>query len=175
MAIIESLPLRQQYSTNNHWIASACDCGFFVAASSYSASFATAIPLCSRVGWQYRVEAARRLACANGRGVSKRNLGKFQGVFAEFLFWAAAQVKPRTHQRYRVSGKRLGAYFATSGSESSAPRESRLSLWSVPVNGVVLVLLLGVSLSSSNGIQSASISQAFSTVLKSHSCGRQFF
>jgi integrase len=57
-------------------------------------------------------EAARRLACANGRGVSKRNLGKFQDVFAEFLVWAANHVKPRTHQRYGVSGKRLGAFFA---------------------------------------------------------------
>ena len=58
-----------------------------------------------------QLEAASRLACANGRGFSKRNVGKFQDVFAEFLSWAAAHVKPRTHQRYRVSGKRLGAYF----------------------------------------------------------------
>src|SRR5882762_4268833 len=59
-----------------------------------------------------QLEASRRLACANGRGVSKRNPGSFQDVFAEFLSWAAAHIKPRTHQRYRVSGKRLGAYFA---------------------------------------------------------------
>jgi len=58
-----------------------------------------------------QLEASRRLACANGRGISKRNLGKFQDVFAEFLSWTAAHVKPKTHERYRVSGKRLGAYF----------------------------------------------------------------
>src|SRR5882762_3288289 len=58
-----------------------------------------------------QLEATRRLACANGRGISKRNLGKFQDVFAEFLSWTAAHVKPKTHERYRVSGKRLGAYF----------------------------------------------------------------
>ena len=57
-------------------------------------------------------EAARRLAGASGRGVSKRNVGNLQDVFAEFLSWAASHIKPRTHQRYRVSGKRLGAFFA---------------------------------------------------------------
>ncbi len=57
-------------------------------------------------------EAARRLAGASGRGVSKRNVGNLQDVFAEFLSWAASHIKPRTHQRYRVSGKRLGVFFA---------------------------------------------------------------
>src|SRR5260370_32062759 len=59
-----------------------------------------------------QLEAASRLAHASGRGVSKRNVGNLQDVFAEFLAWAASHVKPRTHQRYRVSGKRLGAFFA---------------------------------------------------------------
>jgi integrase len=59
-----------------------------------------------------QLEAARRLASSNGRGVSKRSLGTFQDVFAEFLSSAASHLKPRTHQRYRVSGKRLGAHFA---------------------------------------------------------------
>src|SRR5260370_13999719 len=57
-------------------------------------------------------EAARRLASASGREVSKRNVGNLQDIFAEFLSWAASHIKPRTHQRYRVSGKRLGAFFA---------------------------------------------------------------
>src|SRR6266851_917884 len=59
-----------------------------------------------------QAEAARRLASADGREVSKRSGDNLRDVFAEFLSWAASHIKPRTHQRYRVSGKRLGAFFA---------------------------------------------------------------
>jgi len=58
-----------------------------------------------------QAEAARRLASADGREVSKRSGDNLRDVFAEFLSWAASHIKPRTHQRYRVSGKRLGAFF----------------------------------------------------------------
>ena len=57
-------------------------------------------------------EAARRLASASGPGVREQNVGNLPDVFTEFLAWAASHVKPKTHQRYRVSGKRLGAFFA---------------------------------------------------------------
>src|SRR5438067_1980814 len=58
-----------------------------------------------------RREAARRLAPLNGREGSIRNLGKFEDIFAEFLSGVAAHVKPRTLERYRVSGRQLAAHF----------------------------------------------------------------
>jgi len=58
-----------------------------------------------------RREAARRLAPSNGWQGSARNIGTFEDSFAEFLSSVAAHVKPRTHQRYRFSGKRLTAHF----------------------------------------------------------------
>jgi integrase len=56
-------------------------------------------------------EAARKLAPSNGREGSTRNLGKFEDSFAEFLSGVSAHVKPRTLERYRVSGRRLAAHF----------------------------------------------------------------
>lgn len=53
-------------------------------------------------------------ARTNGVGLLRcpTNLDRnFAGSFAEFLAWSSAHVKPKTHKRYRVSGKRLEAYF----------------------------------------------------------------
>src|SRR5438046_5331921 len=36
---------------------------------------------------------------------------KFDVAFERFLAWTSTHVKPRTHQRYRVSTKRLIAHF----------------------------------------------------------------
>jgi integrase len=58
-----------------------------------------------------RREAARRTAAIDGHlGREKRG---FSEAFDDFLLWTAAHVKPRTHKRYSVSGKRLKAHFAT--------------------------------------------------------------
>ncbi len=60
-----------------------------------------------------RREAAKRMECF-------RNPERFNGpaeklgfdvAFDRFLSWASRHVKPRTHQRYRVSAKRLIAHF----------------------------------------------------------------
>lgn len=57
-----------------------------------------------------QVEAQKRLEGAGGvQGV--RTLS-FEEAFSLFLSWTASHVKPKTHQRYQVSGKRLGGYFA---------------------------------------------------------------
>jgi integrase len=59
-----------------------------------------------------RAEARRRNEIFQN-GFSQ-NSGKdlhFENVFAEFIDWTGSHVKPRTHQRYKVSGKRLGAHF----------------------------------------------------------------
>jgi integrase len=60
-----------------------------------------------------RLEAERRIAClANPEesiGVNEK-LG-LDVAFERFLSWASRHVKPRTHQRYRVSAKRLTAHF----------------------------------------------------------------
>ncbi len=39
----------------------------------------------------------------------------FTETFAEFLAWSSAHIKPRTHKRYTVSGKRLCAFFGNLG------------------------------------------------------------
>ena len=60
-----------------------------------------------------RLEAARRIACLRNpeqAGGTAEKL-KFDEVFERFLAWTSAHVKPRTHQRYRVSAKRLTAHF----------------------------------------------------------------
>src|SRR6266851_10365462 len=60
-----------------------------------------------------RREAAKRMECfrnPEGSPGPAEKLG-FDVAFDRFLAWASRHVKPRTHQRYRVSAKRLIAYF----------------------------------------------------------------
>jgi integrase len=54
-----------------------------------------------------QVEAEKRLEVA--RGIQEVTRLSFGDAFSLFLSWAASHVKPKTHQRYQVSGKRLGA------------------------------------------------------------------
>jgi len=68
-----------------------------------------------------QLEAAKRLDTRGGRGVRKRNVGKFNDVFTDFLLWAASHVKPGTHKRYRVSGKRLGSHFTNVALQDVSP------------------------------------------------------
>ena len=58
-----------------------------------------------------RIEAEHR---ANGTA-SRRSEVKldFGDCFASFLVGSGSQVKPRTLQRYKVSGKRLGTHFGS--------------------------------------------------------------
>src|SRR5712692_6208179 len=67
-----------------------------------------------------RIEAERRTLGGTGKVSPRRDL-PFGSLFGEFLLWSASQVKPKTHQRYRVSGKRLAAYY---GDKLQAWRES---------------------------------------------------
>jgi site-specific recombinase XerD len=57
-----------------------------------------------------RFEAEHR---AGTRGHTSRRAAdsRFNDVFGRFLDWSSSHVKPKTHQRYRVSGKRLGIHF----------------------------------------------------------------
>ena len=61
-----------------------------------------------------KVEALRREAerrtTATGNQQANRSL-EFSETFEWFLTWATAHVKGNTHKRYKVSGKRLCAYF----------------------------------------------------------------
>lgn len=61
-----------------------------------------------------RVESEKRHTILGG-GAIRPGAGSavFSTVFAAFLEWAGPHVKPRTHQRYRVSGKRLCATFGS--------------------------------------------------------------
>jgi integrase len=60
-----------------------------------------------------RREAAKRTDCFRNPEESNGPAEKlaFDVAFDRFLSWASRHVKPRTHQRYRVSAKRLIAHF----------------------------------------------------------------
>ena len=62
-----------------------------------------------------RLEAGRRMACLRNpeQSIGTAEKLKFDVAFERFLAWTSAHVKPRTHQRYRVSAKRLIAHFGT--------------------------------------------------------------
>ncbi len=60
-----------------------------------------------------RLEAAKRIQCLRnpeGSNGPSEQL-EFNVAFDRFLSWASRHVKPRTHQRYGVSAKRLSAHF----------------------------------------------------------------
>jgi len=58
-----------------------------------------------------RLEAAERIARSRNPGLELGEKLELADAFERFLAWASRHVKPRTHQRYRVSAKRLIAYF----------------------------------------------------------------
>jgi len=60
-----------------------------------------------------RLEAERRIACLANPEQPLENGEKLEldVAFDRFLAWASHHIKPRTHQRYRVSAKRLVAHF----------------------------------------------------------------
>src|SRR5712692_8870013 len=60
-----------------------------------------------------RLEAAQRMECLRNPEQYSEPGEKleFDGAFDRFLAWANRHVKSRTHQRYRVSAKRLIAHF----------------------------------------------------------------
>ncbi len=60
-----------------------------------------------------RLEAAQRMECLRNpeHRVEPGEELELDGAFDRFLAWASRHVKPRTHQRYRVSAKRLIAHF----------------------------------------------------------------
>ena len=60
-----------------------------------------------------RSEAERRMACLRNpeQSIGPAEKLKFDVAFERFLAWTRTHVKPRTHQRYRVSTKRLIAHF----------------------------------------------------------------
>src|SRR3989442_2800742 len=67
------------------------------------------------------VEAEKRVEVAEG--TQEIRTPSFGEAFSLFLSWVASHVKPRTHQRYQVSGKRLGAYFADLHLDKITPRD----------------------------------------------------
>ena len=60
-----------------------------------------------------RLEAAKRMECFQNPGAFNGPAEKlgFDVAFKRFLAWAGRHVKPRTHQRYQVSAKRLITHF----------------------------------------------------------------
>ena len=59
-----------------------------------------------------QVETEKPLEAA--AGTEETAIYSFGDAFSQFLEWVASHVKPKTHLRYQVSGKRLGAYFGDS-------------------------------------------------------------
>jgi integrase len=57
-----------------------------------------------------QVEAEKRLAF-QANSAENRRQGNFEDAFTEFIAWSALHVKPKTRQRYQVSGSRLKKHF----------------------------------------------------------------
>jgi integrase len=60
-----------------------------------------------------RVEAEKRITCCQrvNKATERSEDLDFPDAMIRFLTWAKLQVKPRTHQRYGVSSRRLSAHF----------------------------------------------------------------